>query len=190
MARTWVISSYSSSGLERKASAPSSMALTRLSRSLRSAVRKMTGIEASSSSAFRRLQTSKPSMPGMTMSSRITSGSSLRASSMPRWPFRAVNTTHPGSASWTTAFSVVRLSLLSSMASSFRVGVSIELIFPHKILDPLKRGRLNPVRMQGPRLPPLQGEGWGGDGGSSALSFPSLNAVQITSTTASVSCNT
>ncbi len=140
MARICATSSSSSRGLVRKASAPASRALTRLSRSARPAVRKTTGIELSPGSAFSRRQTSKPSMPGITMSSRITSGSALRASPIPSGPFRAVSTSHPGRASPTTARRVVRLSALSSMASSF-----IEPPSPAVPAVPSAAGRHRPV---------------------------------------------
>ncbi len=80
-----------SAGLRRASSAPASKART-FSLGSVMAVSTMTGMAFSAGSPLRRRQTSKPSIPGIMMSSRMRAGRSRAASSSAVGPSRAVRT--------------------------------------------------------------------------------------------------
>ena len=87
-------SSRSSTGLERKSSAPASIPRTRSSTAF-SAVISTTGISRVSGSPLRTRSALKPSMPGIITSSRTRSGGAAATRSSASSPFAAVSVTKP-----------------------------------------------------------------------------------------------
>ncbi len=106
-------------GFDKKASAPASRPLMRLFVSVAIIVIKIIGICFVALLRFSLLQTSKPSISGIIISSNITSGCCSFASLIPSLPDKAVMTLQFGILPFNSASNEIRLSILSSIARIF-----------------------------------------------------------------------
>src|SRR5712671_2107341 len=143
--RTRALSTTSDTGLVRKSSAPASSPRTR-SAGLSSAVTITTGMKCVAGLAFRRRQTSKPSMSGIITSSRMMSHSARAQIASASAPLHAVSTSKYSADSRAS-----KSFTLAAISSTTKTRADTEILLPDKTPDGFNkfadRDRLGKIRL-------------------------------------------